>query len=434
MSVPAEISINPPDPSIPAHQTGIPMKIALLGQFGSGNSGNDGSLEAMLLYLRRWQPEAELVCICSNPALVAERYNIRTMSVGGPILSSPSARAINRMLLKLPRRFVSLLIAIAQMSSLDMMIIPGTGILDDFQEGAFGWPFVVFCWCLVARFCRTKIAFVNIGAGPIEGKLSRWFLKSAAKMAFYRSYRDDYSLEFMRELGMNVASDRRYPDIAFTLPAPEMAGRRPAHGRLRIAVGIMYYRGWRAKTPRQKLIYDTYIEKICTFIAWLLEKDCNVSLLLGDAADQQACDDIMSRLATTVGRQRLTRIDASLGKSLHEIMEQLADVDLAVVSRYHNLVCSLKLGRPTVSIGYARKNDELMRAFNQEKYCLQIEEFDVEQLKALFDEMLIDRQRIEDRVEKTNATWRKQFMRQHLRAQLLLPHTSQRPTPARRRA
>src|SRR5690554_4061122 len=29
------------------------MKIALFGQFGCGNSGNDGSLEAILLFLRR---------------------------------------------------------------------------------------------------------------------------------------------------------------------------------------------------------------------------------------------------------------------------------------------------------------------------------------------------------------------------------------------
>ena len=35
------------------------MKIGLLGQFGSGNSGNDGSLEAMVRFLREARPEAE---------------------------------------------------------------------------------------------------------------------------------------------------------------------------------------------------------------------------------------------------------------------------------------------------------------------------------------------------------------------------------------
>src|SRR5690606_2129021 len=37
-----------------------PKRIGVFGLFGCGNAGNDGSLEAMLLFLRRVRPDAEL--------------------------------------------------------------------------------------------------------------------------------------------------------------------------------------------------------------------------------------------------------------------------------------------------------------------------------------------------------------------------------------
>ena len=388
------------------------MKISLLGQFGSGNSGNDGSLEAMLIYLRRLRPDAELVCICSNPAVIEARYDIRSMSVGGPLLSSPWAKAIDKVLLKLPRRIALLFISIAHLHGFDLMIIPGTGILDDFQEKAFGWPFVIFCWCLVARVCRTKIAFVSIGAGPIKGRLSRWFLRSAAKMASYRSYRDNYSLEFMRGLGIDVSNDRRYPDIAFALPAPPPGPERSARDGLCVGVGIMHYRGWRANNPRADAIYENYIQKISTFIRRLLEDGHRVSLLMGDVTDRQACDDVFDRLAAMVGEEDLSRVEIGSAGSLHDIMRQISKVDLAVVSRYHNLVCSLKLDRPTISLGYARKNDDLMGDFHQERYCKHIETFEVDELAAAFRELLDNRETVKHQINLMNERWQAQLLEQ----------------------
>ena len=45
-------------------------RIGLFGLFGSGNIGNDGSLEAMLAFLRSALPDAKLVCVCSGAAKV----------------------------------------------------------------------------------------------------------------------------------------------------------------------------------------------------------------------------------------------------------------------------------------------------------------------------------------------------------------------------
>ena len=49
-------------------------KVGLFGLLGQGNLGNDGSMEAVLAYLREAHPDVILDALCSGPALVSERY------------------------------------------------------------------------------------------------------------------------------------------------------------------------------------------------------------------------------------------------------------------------------------------------------------------------------------------------------------------------
>jgi polysaccharide pyruvyl transferase WcaK-like protein len=378
------------------------MKIGLLGQFGSGNSGNDGSLESMLSYLGEARPDARLLCICSNPAVIEARYNVPSVGIRRTPGGSSLSNSLNKMFANVPRRVWALYAVLTHLHRVDVMIIPGTGILDDFQETAFGWPFILYWWCLAARIRRAEIAFVSIGAGPIKGGLSRWFLKSAAEMAKYRSYRDDYSLQYMKGLGVDVSADYRYPDIAFSLPAPSADSMEANRSNLSVGVGIMHYRGWERNHPNGQQIYETYVGKISAFISWLVQKGYRVRLFTGDVADKQASDDIMDRLATIVPEDDMSRIDLGSGNSLHEVMDEIAKVDVTVVSRYHNLVCALKLGRPTISLGYALKNDNLMAEFGQEALCHHIETFDVDVLTTQVHSIISDIESLKTQISTVN--------------------------------
>jgi polysaccharide pyruvyl transferase WcaK-like protein len=411
------------------------MKISLFGQFGSGNTGNDGSLESMILSLRKLRPDAELLCICSDPNVVQARFGIAAMSVGGSALSGPAVGVLNRMLFNLPRRLLLLSTALSQFSGIDVLIIPGTGILDDFQESAFGWPLVLFCWCLAARLRKTRIAFVSIGAGPIDGRLSRWLLVSAARMATYRSYRDDTSLRFMTSLGVDVATDHRYPDIAFSLPSPPPGKRRTsqdltgADTPMTIGVGIMQYRGWRGDDPQADDIYAGYITRISDLVARLLAEGHRVCLFKGDVTDEQAENDILKGLEHAIPGEARERLETHSSTSLHDVMTLIARVDVTVVSRYHNLVCSLKMGRPCISLGYAQKNDDLMQAFGQQTYCRHIETFETEELLTLVRRLISDRQGAEEAIGLVNAHVQRQLAdQQDLLRRTLLSEPS--PFPA----
>ena len=49
-------------------------RVGLFGNLGSGNIGNDASLESMLSYLGTDQPDVVLDAMCAGPEVVKDRY------------------------------------------------------------------------------------------------------------------------------------------------------------------------------------------------------------------------------------------------------------------------------------------------------------------------------------------------------------------------
>lgn len=55
--------------------------MGLFGNLGSGNIGNDASLEAMLKYLAADQPGAVLDAMCAGPQTVKDRYGVPAIAL-----------------------------------------------------------------------------------------------------------------------------------------------------------------------------------------------------------------------------------------------------------------------------------------------------------------------------------------------------------------
>ena len=56
--------------------------IALFGLFGVGNLGNEASLRAALIDLRRIAPEVRLVCVCAYPERVVAEHGVEAVPIG----------------------------------------------------------------------------------------------------------------------------------------------------------------------------------------------------------------------------------------------------------------------------------------------------------------------------------------------------------------
>ncbi|MBV8361749.1 MAG: polysaccharide pyruvyl transferase family protein, partial [Deltaproteobacteria bacterium] len=377
----------------------------LFGWFGSGNSGNEGSLEAMLIFLRRVQPDAELMCICSDPNMVQKDHGV--LAIGFRYSGSGDfVGHLDRLFFKVSPRLANWVYAVRWMRRLDFVIIPGTGILDDFGSGPWFFPYLLFRWCLSARLCGTEVWFVSIGAGPIHHPMSRRLMKWAAAMAQYRSYRDTISKEFLESIGLKVRSDPIYPDLAFKLPGPQPSTCRRPEKALTVGVGVMNYRGW---FDNRSDVLDTYLKKVTRFVIWLLDRGYRVRILTGDRSDRPAVDDLTKALAATGRTIAPERLVTEPTPTLHELMQQIALTDIVVATRFHNVVCALKLGKPAISIGYADKNDALLAHVGLAKFCQYIEGLDVDLLMQQFLELVADLPRHEQRIKETVDRYQQQL-------------------------
>jgi polysaccharide pyruvyl transferase WcaK-like protein len=143
----------------------------------------------------------------------------------------------------------------------------------------------------------------------------------------------------------------------------------------------MAYRGWYGFAEGGQSIFFGYIDKMADFVVHLLDAGHEVRLLTGDAEDKIAVDALVTAVRS---RGCTSPLAYEQPNSLRDVMEQIALTDIVVATRFHNIVCALKMGRPTISLSYAKKNDVLMQEMGLGDYCQHVETFDVETLIAQF--------------------------------------------------
>lgn len=398
--------LHPEARAIPRFQGHVEAKrIGFFGFFGSGNFGNDGSLEVMVEFVKKARPRADLLCICDLPADVESRLGIRSIRINWRP-ESRFLRGLDRLVLNIPSKLASLVHAIRHVSRLDALIVPGTGILDDYGTGPQGMPQWLLRWCVLARIFGTKVIFVSVGAGPIHHPLSRWLMKTASRMAVYRSYRDNISKDYMSSIGVDVHNDPVYPDVAFALPQPLSLPQPCAEGDpITVGLGIMSYNGWRGDKACDEAVYESYLHKLQRFVCWLLAEGHRVRILMGDSYDQSTVEKLYQMIETDRSEPGRADVIAEPAYSLHEVMAQIAATDIVMATRFHNVVCALKLGRPTLSIGYARKNDVLLDEMGLGEFCQHIEQLDVDVLIKQFRKLTASRKTYERKICETNSIY-----------------------------
>jgi polysaccharide pyruvyl transferase WcaK-like protein len=265
---------------------------------------------------------------------------------------------------------------------------------------------MAFKWILAAWIWRRKILLVSVGAGPIRHPLSRFFLTAVAQMASYRTYRDKGSREFMQSLGIDVSADKVFPDIVFSLPVE--AKRCPAKVVPIIGVGVMSYLGWLKGNSDGEAIYSTYLRKLKAFVVWLLDQGYDIRLLTGDVADWPAVENLRDEIDRSHCGHK--RVKAMQTNDLSGLMDEIDETDVVVVTRYHNVVSALKLGRPVISIEYSQKNQALMDEMGLGDFCQHIEKLDLDLLKRQFQRIVGERPAIRRRILQMDCLFRKRLV------------------------
>ena len=353
-----------------------PVRVGIFGLLGAGNLGNDGSLEAVLGYLRTAHPEAVVDALCGGPEAVTARYGVpatRLHWYRGEYRTASRAGAVaGKGLGKLVDAFRTA----AWVRRHDVVIVPGMGVLEaTLPLRPWGFPYALFLLCGTSRLFGTRVALVSVGAAAIGNRPTRALVRWSARLATYRSYRDEQSRDAMRAMGVDTARDEVYPDLAFALPAPRATAPPDSPGP--VCVGVMAFHGGNDDRARAEEIHRRYLDGTIRFVRTLVEEGRPVRLLTGDEVDRP----VIAAILDAVDSPLVTAAETS---SLADLMKQMAAADTVVAIRYHNLICALKVGTPTLALSYAAKSDALMDRMGLGAYCHPAREVDADRLLEQF--------------------------------------------------
>lgn len=366
-------------------------RIGLFGLLGSGNLGNDGSLAAVLGYLRAEHPDAEVDAFCGGPDVVRERFGIAATPLHWNPAEYRTASGVASIALKVLGKLVDGYRTAAWVRRHDVVLVPGMGVLEaTLPLRPWGFPYSLFLLCLSGKLFRTRVALVSVGSSVVRAWATRTLIAWAARLAAYRSYRDELSRDAMRTMGVDTARDEVYPDLAFALPGPP---GRPTTGT--VGVGVMAYRGGNDDRDRAEEIYRAYVGKLTEFVRWLLDGGRRVRLFIGDQADLEVVGELTAALGTD-------RVSVASAATLGELLREMSTVDTVVATRYHNVLCALHLSKPTLSIGYAAKNDVLMAEMGLGEFSQRLTELDSAALREQFVELERRAEELRETLDKQN--------------------------------
>lgn len=365
-------------------------RVGLYGLLCFGNSGNDGSFDVVLDYLHRRHGDATLDCLCPAPAAVTSRYGLPATRMHWNRREYETADSVPAIARKAVGKVVDAFRIAAWVCRHDVVIMPGMGAFEaTLPLRPWGTPYSQFVLSTAARMFGVKMALVSVGANDVSAAATRRLFVASARRVHYLSYRDAYSRDAMRRMGLEDRGDEVFPDLVFALPTPAV----PAASTNIVGVGVLDYHGGNDDRARADELHTDYVESLQHFVCWLLDNGRDIRIFTGDRVDEVVVQEILGYLGKNRPDLDPARVQVPSASTLQSLMREMAVVDTVVATRYHNVLCALKLGKPTLSIGYASKNDELMAGMGLGDFCQRADAIDVERLVEQFEEL--DRRRVD---------------------------------------
>lgn len=411
-------------------QSAATMRFGILGPWG-GNLGDAAIQEAMLHAIRAAHTEPQIVGFSLIPSDTEQRHGIPSFPTGRwesqgadgwlariaarlQSSSRPALRNLARWLVRGPLEFGLIVEAYRNLTGLDYLIISGGGQLDDYWGGPWSHPYTLLKFALLARLRGARVLFVSVGAGPLDSRLSTWFVKAALSLAHYLSYRDEDSKRFMARKGFRRDAPV-YPDLAHSLNIePYLRQPAPASARPIVGVGPMSYFDPRIWPERDQQVYLRYLSKLADLTAWVIEQGYDVLFYPGEAGfDVDVIADLLELLAARGIAPDDPRLIVPPIATVDALMTQLARTEMVIASRFHGVLLPQLLNKPALALSYHPKIDHLMADMGQAEYCLPIDRFDVATAKERFTEMAANRAAIKATMAARTQAYREALDKQY---------------------
>jgi polysaccharide pyruvyl transferase WcaK-like protein len=433
--------------------------VGVFGHYGNRNLGDEAIVAATIQQLRQRLEDAEIVCFSLRPQDTAVRHGVETFSVRylphcrvpvrpdeGVVAadlpwntssSDPAvtvtgklsrAAALRQRVKALPMigplatfaaRLLTATVAAAHevrfifqsaayLKRFDLLVVAGSNQFLDNFEGTWGFPYALLKWAVLAKLNGTKLAFVSVGAGPLEGRLSRLFVRLAIRLSDYTSYRD-FNSKTLVESGYPTVSGLVCPDLAFGLGYDRQSMSLAKRDRPVIGINPMPVYDRRYWFEHDDGRYHAYVEKLAIFAAKLIEGNYSVFFFPTMWRDDDVIRDVLEALKRRCGRAVDLQECVRPSQHVNELVAVLRSADIVVATRFHAAVLPYHLGVPVLGIGYFRKTFDLMQQMGQADYHESLDNLDVlrlwEKFGALEANWAVEQQKIAQRT----ATYRRQI-------------------------
>jgi polysaccharide pyruvyl transferase WcaK-like protein len=394
--------------AVRVNQLGSIKAVAILSNYGNRNLGDEATLAAILQQLRERCNGARFFAISFDPQDTETRHGITALPATRPIrhavqtvagprnhtLAQAASRRPTGSPALTPRLRTALLIAplwrrlrglwtvtrdlaadglfaartVRTLRTIDCLVVGGGGQLSDDFGGLWAFPYLLLKWTLMARLAGARVLFVSVGAGPLDSRLARLFIKTALRLADYHSFRDDGSRALIANLGV-VGPVR--PDPAWALPVEKLArSSRSVEPSLIVGLNPFPYQDARYWPGGDRTRYEAYLESLARFMEYLIVRGHSVVLFPTQLrSDPCVIADLKARLSPTA-LQLPDRVLAPMVETIDDLVATISGLDVLVSGRFHGILLAFLLRKPVLGLSYHSKIDELMRRAGQDAYLL----------------------------------------------------------------
>jgi len=328
-----------------AHQAD--MKIAVFGNFGVHNLGDDLILMGLQEDLKDLRPELTVFCgapekVESDTGLKARHFFPGGLRSWLLWLMFPSIREETRESRK-------------TLESMDRVIIGGGGILVDRH------PKAVLLWWSQLREIKRSGKPYHLVANSIELKheWSRNLLLPYIEAAEKITVRDYASKKLLKEHGISASI---VEDLAMKAPLPKVDGSQ----RRQVALAFCRWT-WT----------DDGLQTMRQFMALLKEHQIEIVAL----AFQTETDD---------DRKFYELLDPSLRvvSELDEVVQEMSSSQLVLGMRLHSIILAERLKKPFIAIPYQDKVRAYVTDLGLEGRLLEMADLSLKRLQALFEKIV----------------------------------------------
>jgi len=329
----------------------------MFGEFGLGNLGNDMTCQVVMQQLASRLPDAAFTALVSEPGRADEMVGLPALSFAKPHGPSLPARVWAKLadltaLLRLVRQF-------------DVMVVPGTGMLEDptarMPGGQLTWLALLSLAC---RLRRVPLVWVGLGGSPYAQRMPARVAVWAAKGAARRSYRDAMTRDALDHAGLDVTHDELIHDLVLAVdPRPAV----PAAPGGRVAVSVFDL------PPEQGR--ERYAKVLAEVVDRLVAAGNQVDMVVMDHEDVPITNQVLGMLdGTPPPVVRPTTLDG--------LLTALGPADIVVGTRYHTLIGTLLARRSPVALAHAAKDVALLSQAGLDDYVLDVTTVDANDVLA----------------------------------------------------